>query len=156
MRQPKIYTRDFLSIALNGIICWSKIGFQRSNKKEQNTHTAATQNKKRSTIHYNHIWLLELVGEKGKKTVVKFNIKKISHYDYWNGCNIHASPYLPIWMKSYKIEAEKTRHKPETHFDVCAWCCVCGIEPNRQWNASKISSFMLDDRAIANGKKTKS
>lgn len=46
VRQPKIYTRDFLSIALNGIICCSKIGFQRP-KEEKQKRTA--QNEMRHT-----------------------------------------------------------------------------------------------------------
>lgn len=38
-RQLKIYTRDFLSIALNGIICCLKIGFQRSTERKPRPHT---------------------------------------------------------------------------------------------------------------------
>lgn len=60
VRQPKIYTRDFLSIALNGIICCSKIGFQRPKEEKQKrtqTHTQETaQNEMRHTHnHSNHI-----------------------------------------------------------------------------------------------------
>lgn len=58
LRQPKIYTGAFLSIALNGIICCSKIGFQRSTKKNSEKHAHVRMQRpkiKRETQCHSHI-----------------------------------------------------------------------------------------------------
>lgn len=69
-----------------------------------------------------------------------------------------CTPYLPNLNDIVKLKTTTKRpapcymHKIGTHFDGSAFVCVAW---KRQWNVSKISSFMLDERE-EKAKKTKS